>query len=150
MFALLFAFAVQSAFAQTSENKNENKEKQVNVPMVVKENFAKEYPGKKAKWGAEDGGYEAEFKINGTDASAVYTPSGHRKSFEAAIKLTEVPAVALEYVKKNYPTHKITESAKITDDKNTITYEIEVGKDGKSWDVIFDATGKFIKQELGD
>ena len=44
----------------------------------------------------------------------------------------------------------ITEAAKITTDKNEVTYEAEVGKDGKSWDVLFNEKGKFLKQEEGD
>ena len=51
---------------------------------------------------------------------------------------------ALVYIKTNYPKSKITEAAKITDDKNVVTYEAEIGKDGKSYDVLFDASGKTL------
>ena len=98
----------------------------------------------------EDGGYEAEFKIKGSDASVVYDKKGHRKALELAIKTVELPANILEYLKKNYATNKITEAAKITDDKNVVTYEAEIGKDGKSYDVLFDFNGNFIKIVKGD
>jgi hypothetical protein len=140
MMAIVFSV---SLLAQTEE-----KEKKVSVPSVVSSNFAKEFPGKKAKWGMEDGGYEAEFKINGSEASVVYDKTGHRKELELEIKTTELPANALEYVKKNYPAIKISEAAKITDNKNVVTYEAEIKKDGKKNDLIFDASGKFIK--IGD
>ena len=138
------------AFTATLFAQTETKSKKNDVPAVVKEAFAKEFPAKKAKWGAEDGGYEAEFKINGSDASAVYDKKGHRKALEITIKNSELPSNALEYLKKNYPTNKITEVAKITDDKDVVTYEAEIGKDGKSYDVLLDANGKFIKIEEGD
>ena len=141
---LSIVFSV-TLFAQT-----EAKEKKVSVPSAVSESFKKDFPDKKAKWGMEDGGYEAEFKINSNDASAVYDKMGHRKALEIAIKTTELPVDALQYVKKNYPTSKITEVAKITDDKNAITYEAEIGKNGKTYDVLFDASGKFIKIVEGD
>jgi uncharacterized membrane protein YkoI len=141
---MAIAFSV-TLFAQT-----ETKSKKVIVPANVKEVFAKEFSGKKSKWGMEDGDYEAEFKINGSDASAVYDKKGHRKQLEVAIKKTELPSAVLDYLKKNYPTNKITETAKITDDKDVATYEAEIGKDGKSYDVLFDANGKFIKIVEGD
>lgn len=133
------------AFTATLFAQTETKSKKNYVPSVVKEAFAKEFPAKKAKWGKEDDGYEAEFKMNGSDASAVYHKNGHRKAFEIDIKTNELPKVALDYLKKNYPSNKITEAAKTTDNKNTITYEAEIKKKGKSCDLIFDENGKFIK-----
>ena len=83
--------------------------------------------------------------MNGSDASAVYDKNGHRKAFEIDIRLTELPKASLDYLKKNYPSNKITEAAKITDDKNAVTYEAEIKKKGKSYDLLFDGNGKFIK-----
>lgn len=142
--------AIAIAFSVTMVAQSEKKSKKINVPTTVTEIFKKEFPDKKAKWGMEDGDYEAEFKINGADASAVYDKKGHRKALEVGIKTSELPANALEYLKKNYPTNKITEAAKITDDKNVVTYEAEIGKDGKSYDVLLDVNGKFIKIVEGD
>ena len=142
--------AIAIAFSVTMIAQSEKKIKKINLPATVNEMFKKEFPDKKAKWGMEDGDYEAEFKINGSDASAVYNSEGHRKALEIDIKKAELPAAALEYLKKNYPTNKITESAKITDDKNVVTYEAEINKDGKSYDVLLDANGKFIKIVEGD
>lgn len=151
MLAMLIGFFSLAAIAQTKETDKEKNEKKVDVPDGVKSAFKKDYPSiAKASWGFEDGSYEAEFKVSGVDASATYTKAGHRLAYEIAIKVNELPASALEYVHKNYAAYKLTEAAKITDDKNAVTYEAEVGKDGKTWDVIFDANGKFVKQELGD
>ncbi len=130
--------------AQTNKN---DIGKKVQVPDAVKSAFEKEFPGKKASWDAEDGGYEAEFKMNGTDASANYNANGHRTELEIEINTNELPAVAQDYIKKNYAVYKLTEAAKITNDKNVVTFEAEVEKDGKSWDVLFDANGKFIMEK---
>lgn len=142
--------AIAIALSVTMVAQSEKKSKKVNVPATVTEMFKKEFPNKKAKWGMEDGDYEAEFKINGSDASAVYNSEGHRKALEIGIKTAELPASGIEYLKMNYPNNKIRESAKITDDKNVVTYEAEIRKDGKSHDVLFDAQGKFIKIVEGD
>jgi hypothetical protein len=142
--ALSIVFSV-ALFAQT-----ETKEKKVSVPSVVSASFQKEFPNKKAKWGMEGGGYEAEFKLNGIDASAVYDKSGHRKELEIDIKITELPVAVLDYLKKNYPSDKINDAAKILDDKNVLTYEAEIRKNGKNYDVLFDISGKFMKIVKGD
>lgn len=142
--------AIAIALSATMLAQTETKSKKTAIPVNVKEAFSKDFPEKKAKWGKEDDGFEAEFKINGTDASAVYDKTGHRKALEIAIKTSELPANTLEYLKKNYSTNKITEAAKITDDKDVVTYEAEIGKNGKSYDVLFDANGKFIKIVEGD
>jgi hypothetical protein len=141
-FTLVFSMTL---FAQTK-----TKENKISVPSVVSSSFQKEFPNKKANWQIEDGDYEAAFKLNGGDASAVYDKSGHRKELEIGIKLSELPLTVLDYLKKNYPSDKITETAKITDDKNTLTYETEIRKSGKNYDVLFDASGKFIKIADGD
>ena len=127
-------------FAQTGE-----KSKKITIPSAVKEAFGKDYPKSKVKWEMEDGDYEAHLKINGSDASAIYDKKGHRKAVELTIATSELPLEVLEYVKKKYPTNKIVETAKTTDDKNAVTYEAAIGKNGKTFDLIFDANGKFIK-----
>ncbi|WP_333599338.1 PepSY-like domain-containing protein [Flavobacterium sp.] len=142
--------AITIALSAVVTAQTETKSKTSKIPTVVTEAFAQEFPKRKAKWSAEDGGYEAEFKINGTETSAVYDKKGHRKELESAIKTNELPANALAYLKKKYPTGKITEASKITDDKNVITYEAEIKKDGKKFDVLLDSNGKFIKIVDGD
>lgn len=61
-----------TAMAQNTE-KEEKDEKQVDVPVIVKDAFAKDFPAvKNVTWGAEDKDFEAEFKVNGVDWSANY------------------------------------------------------------------------------
>ncbi|SHG17176.1 Putative beta-lactamase-inhibitor-like, PepSY-like [Flavobacterium segetis] len=122
----------------------QNKEKK-EVPTVVNEAFQKEYPNTKVDWNIEKDSFEAEFKMNGKNASADYDKAGHKLAIEIAIKETEMPAKALAYIATTYPNKKIKETAKITDDKNVVTYEAEVKIDGKDMDLIFDVSGKFLK-----
>ncbi|MBK9985150.1 MAG: PepSY-like domain-containing protein [Saprospiraceae bacterium] len=154
IFAVVIGLTSTAAFAQTKEKEDEKSEmksaKQPVVPQVVLQAFAKEYPGTKATWDAEDGGFEAMFTVNGVESSANYSKTGVRESSEVEINVTDLPAAVTSYVKANYAAYKLTEAAKMTDAKNVVTYEAEVKKDGKSMDLIFDSTGKFIKQEKGE
>ena len=152
MFVMLITTFSSALMAQTkATTEKEEKKTSVTVPAAVKDAFAKEFATvTKVKWGIEDGDYEAEFKLNGSDESATYDKTGHRKEVEVDIKISDLPAPALEYVKAHYAAYKLVEAAKITNDKNVITFEAEIGKDGKGWDVLFDSKGKFIKQVEGD
>lgn len=129
------------SFAQSKVKKN--------VPQVVKEAFQKEYPNTKVDWDIEKDGFEAEFKMNGKDASVNYDKLGHKLATEMQIIENEMPSKALSYIVATYPKAKIKETAKITDNKNVVTYEAEVKINGKDTDLIFDASGKFIKMIKG-
>lgn len=133
-------FCVCSANSQNRNNRLPRK-----IPAVVKTAFEREFPNKKASWTNEDTGFEAEFSLNGAEASATYDENGHRKELEVEIKKQELPQAVLNYLKQNYPSKKIDEIAKITNDKNIVIYETEIKIDGKSRDLLFDANGKFVK-----
>lgn len=127
---------VSIALSQAQEKK---------VPNVVLKAFEKEHPKVKANWDIEPNGFEAEFKIDGIAISENYSTDGIKHETEVEIIEKELPANALAYVLKNYPRNKIKEAAKITDAKQTITYEIELKIDTKNRDLLFDAQGNFIK-----
>jgi hypothetical protein len=111
------------------------------VPALVKAAFAKQHPGTSVKWEMENGKYEAGFKDKGTTTSVLYTADGTMTESETDIKIADLPKAVMDYVKAHYK-GKIKEGAKITTAAGVVTYEAEV--DGK--DVIFDSTGKFIKE----
>ena len=111
------------------------------VPAAVKTAFAKQYAVVAVKWEKEGGKYEAEFKQNGNTMSALFEANGTMTESEMDIKVADLPASVLAYVKEHYKGKNIKEGAKITKADGTVNYEAEV--DGK--DVIFDATGKFIE-----
>ncbi len=112
------------------------------VPAAVKSSFEKQYPGIKAKWEKENGKYEANFKQDGNTMSALFESNGTINEREMDIKVNELPATVLAYIKEHYKGKTIKEGARITKADGTINYEAEVA--GK--DVIFDANGKFIRE----
>ena len=134
MMMVLAALITFSACAQ--------KLKEADVPAAVKASFAKQYSGVTAKWEKEDGKYEAGFKKDGNSMSALFEANGTMTESEMDIKVSDLPATVLAYVKEHYKGKTIKEGAKITKADGTVNYEAEV--DGK--DVIFDAAGKFLKE----
>ena len=140
---LLLAVAFGLATVGFSQEKEE-KEKSATPPAAVKAAFEKGFPGAtKPKWEKEDGDYEVGFADKGNKMTAVYDAKGVLKETEVMIKESELPAAAAEYLKLHYKGATIHEAARITKPDGTINYEAEVNKK----DVIFDAKGKFIKEE---
>ena len=134
---MMVVLAVSVAFSACAQKLDASK-----VPAAVKASFAKQYPGVIAKWEKEDGKYEAGFKKDGNSMSALFEANGTMTESEMDIKVTDLPATVLAYVKEHYKGKTIKEGAKITKADGTVNYEAEV--DGK--DVIFDAAGKFLKE----
>ena len=143
---VILPLAVMMTLTLSAQKEHKQHEK-VEVPTVVLESFKKEFSPEKVKWKKEENDFEACFEINDIETSTIYDASGHRKSIEVEIKKKELPVGILEYVKKNYPTEKFKEAEKITDDKNVVTFEVEVKKEKESHDVVFDSKGSFLKYE---
>jgi hypothetical protein len=112
------------------------------VPAVIKESFTKQFPGATAKWEKEDGKYEAAFKQNSNTMSALFEENGMMTESEMEIKVAELPAPASAYIKANYVSATVKGAAKITKANGEVNYEAEL----KGKDVIFDATGNFLKE----
>ena len=133
---MMSALAVAIGFSACAQKIDASK-----VPVAVKSSFEKQFPGAVAKWEKEDGKFEAGFKKDGNTMSALFEANGTMTESEIDIKVADLPATVLAYVKEHYKGKSIKEGAKITKANGTVNYEAEV--DGK--DVIFDANGKFIE-----
>ena len=132
---LLCTGVLQSASAQKLDASK--------IPAPVKETFAKKFPGVTPGWENEKGKYEASFKSNGQSMSALFNANGSMLETEVGMKVSALPTSVTAYVKEHYKGATIREAAKITKADGTINYEAEVNK----MDVIFDADGKFLKEE---
>lgn len=97
---------------------------------------------KVVKWEKEKGDFEAGFKQAGKEMSAVFKADGTQTESEVAIRPTELPAGAMEYLKQHYKGIAIKEASKITKTASgEVNYEAEV----KGKDLLFDNNGKFMK-----
>jgi hypothetical protein len=117
-----------------------------NVPASVRAAFEQNYPtATEIKWDKEAGNYEASFELNKKDNSVLIDVQGNIIETEVEIELSQLPQGILDHVRLHYAGKKIKETAKITDAKGIITYEVEI----KGLDLIFDGNGKFIKEIKG-
>jgi hypothetical protein len=123
---------------------NSQKLKVGSVPAPVKAKLASMYPKAKAvKWEMEEGKYEAEFMHNQVETSVLFHQEGEYDQTEVEIPVSTVPKKILIYASVNMGGKRIKEASKISNAKNVITFEVEIG--GK--DYMFDANGNFLKKE---
>lgn len=115
------------------------------VPAAVKTSLAKQYPGTTAKWGKDDGKYEAGFDHNGHEMSALFEASGTMRESEMEIKVSELPASVMQYITTHHKGATVKEAAKIAKANGEVNCEAEV----KGKDLVFDANGKFLKEVKG-
>ena len=114
---------------------------QKNIPTIVKDSFAKAYPGVQAKWDKEGSKYEASFKKDQSDMSVLYNTKGMAEETEMDMKVEMLPAAVKAALAKDYKNIKIAEAAKITKADGTVMYEAEM----KGKDYLFMPNGKFVK-----
>ena len=112
------------------------------VPAPVKESFAKEFPGATAKWEKEDGKFEAGFNYQNHSMSALFEANGTMTESEMEMKVSELPANVLAYIKANYSGVSVKEAAKITKANGEMIFEAEI----KGKDLLFDMNGNFIEE----
>ena len=130
------AFLTTSAFSQKTSKEN--------VPQAVKDSFKKSFPNaQNVKWEKENHQFEAEFKIDKKEMSALFSADGKLMETEFEISVSSLPVAISNYLAKNLLGKKIKEASKITDSNGKVSYEAEV--DGK--DYLFDEVGNFIKSE---
>lgn len=119
---------------------------QKTVPENVKKEFAKKYPAAQAvKWGSEEANeWEAEFKINGTEMSASFDIKGVWLETESEISAKDLPASVTNTIAKNFAGFK-TGEVSANETPKMKGYEVELTKGETSLEVIFDNSGKVIK-----
>ena len=122
----------------------------IKVPLAVQDAFAKLYPDiSEVKWGKEGANeFEAEFTRDSTRTSVVFNKDGELEETETAIRINDLPSTVAPYVSKNYPGYKISEAAKIVDDKGVVTYEAEISKETTKKDLMFDKDGNHLEKKM--
>lgn len=125
-------------FASCTQKANE-----ADIPKGIIETFNLNFKGSTVEsWDKEkDGGYEAEFDLNGVETSATFSAEGQLIETEQEIEESALPSPVSSYLKINHSGKSIDEVAKITTGEGIVKYEVEIEKT----DLIFDDKGNLSK-----
>jgi hypothetical protein len=126
----------------------QEKSKKIEVPAVVNSAFESKYPkAEKVNWGIEEPGeFEAEFKLNGIESSALFDSKGQFLEYETEIKKSALPQAIKATIAKDFADCKIDEVEKSTDTKGVVMYEMEASRGKEKYEISFDANGTLLNK----
>lgn len=149
IFFFLCSFLLQ---AQAAEN-GKRDEPSLQVTKAFEKDFPKIKPSWRKDYGGEDSDeldFEADFTVNNTNMTAVYSGLGIFRILEIEIKTNDVPAKIRSYMEKNYPKNKIKKAAKVMTNSSKITYEIGIKINDKWVNIVFNNECGYLKMEEKD
>jgi hypothetical protein len=122
------------------------------VPAAVKKalaDYATEAEVKSVEKGDQDGKKVFEFAIekNGRKFELALSPKGKFMGTEEDVELSAMPDAAQNALKAAAAGGKISGGEKAEDAHHKVTYEADVEKDGKKFEIAVDADGKVVSQE---
>jgi hypothetical protein len=122
------------------------------VPAAVKKalgDYATEAEVKSVEKGDQDGKKVFEFSIekNGRKFELALSPKGKFMGTEEDVELSAMPDGAQKALKAAAAGGKISGGEKAEDAHHKVTYEADIEKDGKKFEIAVDADGKVVSQE---
>lgn len=122
--------------------------KKIDIPEAVQKAFKEKFPKvKNVQWEMEgEEEYEAEFKKEDKEVSALFAVDGTWIETETDIKPNEVPQVILDAIAEEYDDFTILEAEKI-ERADGMFYELEINSDGRDWEMEVSPEGEIIEIE---
>jgi hypothetical protein len=128
------------------ENKEEKGGKEIVIPTVVNDAFAKQFTkGTDVEWSLEKADvYEAEFTLDKVEMSALFDVKGTLLETETPVTENDLPKTVKDSLAKGFAGYTLKEIEKV-DAKGVVSYEMEVKKASI---LSFDIKGKLVKNEV--
>lgn len=121
---------------------NAQKINESEVPVIIKDAFAKMYPGiKEASWNRVDTLYIASFSDGNYKGSVSFANDGKWAERETVIPVLSIPVNIKHYLEANHKNEKITGAVKVTKASGEMRFRVAVGNK----QVLFTKEGDFIK-----
>jgi len=137
LLAVALMFTAVIGYGETVQKKD--------VPDAVVQHFAKQFPKvENVQWSKEHGEFEANFEQDDQEMSATYDAQGNHIETETEMATDQLPQTVKSTIAKQFSGYDLREAAKIVKNEGT-TYEAELHKGEKSFDVIFNADGTVVK-----
>jgi len=115
------------------------------VPAAVRNSLDMNMHVKEAQWEMEGTNYEANFKKSGKEMSVIFDDKGVMLETEIEINRSDLPDMAKNILKTEDASYKVEEIEKVMT-KGITTYEVEVEKMEKTFELSFDVQGRLLHQ----
>lgn len=133
---------------QVREQDADDRVAAADVPAAVAEALRRTHASATdVRWNLEDGGFEASFTEDMTAVSVVLSADGAVRETETELHVDAVPVAVQNALARGYAGFPIGEFSRVVTAGGRTTYEIEVRRDGRTTDVVFDASGAVVSAE---
>ena len=118
------------------------------VPVKVKQAFAKQYPAAKAvKYGLDNTTYKISFLEQGKECIVTYDNAGKLVETEIEISSDKLPGKVVSSASKNFPGYSIITAVRREAIDKGICFEMDLKKDNEGYSVRFSETGEILQKE---
>jgi len=119
------------------------------VPANVQTAFSQKFPdATKVKWEKEnDNEWEAEFKMNGSKASATFDNEGNWLETEKEIQKDKLPEAVISTLNNEFMEYSI-EDVEYIENPEYKGYEINIEEDEADIELVIDGKGTILKKEV--
>lgn len=143
----LFGFAVKAQDPGHMESQDISKNE---VPGQVMETFNEQFASAKGvDWEKKGDMYSADFEENKKDKEVYFDNSGKISKIKTEIDEAQLPSGVRNALSGQYSGYKADDFAKVEKEGETM-YKVEAKKDGQESHLIFDESGKLIKEKKKD
>lgn len=125
------------------------KSEQVSAPDVVQSALTAKFPAARAvDWSMEaDGQYEAEFKVEGQQLSAVFDAAGNWLETETKMTAEGLPEAVRQAIAAQFPDYKLEEIESVETPEGQ-RFEVSLEKGEEELEVVFAPDGTILKQDM--
>ena len=130
----------------------ESKVREKDVPQAVIAAFKSGYPNASVRGYAKEKEqgklfYEIESKDGATMRDILFNPDGTVAEVEETLDPTDLPAEAQQLIQSKYPKAVVSKPEKVTQG-DKIEYEVSARRGKQRISLVFDATGKLLKNTV--
>lgn len=119
------------------------------VPRNVQIKFLELEPSAhRINWTIDDGIYQVDCLIKSKKTTSYFDKNGNWLETESEIDSEELPEAILKTLKTKMGEYSIIDIELVKTKENQVLYEVDLKKENKIYDILFDETGKILRKKI--
>ncbi len=119
------------------------------VPRYVQTKFLEMEPSAhKISWTIDNDIYQVDYLINSKQTTSYFDTDGNWLETESEIDPKELPEAILNTLEKKLSEFSIVDIELVKTTENQVLYEVDLKGNSKSYEILFDETGKILRKKI--
>ena len=119
------------------------------VPRDVQIKFLELEPSAhKIEWTIDNEIYQVDYLVKSKKTTSYFDKNGNWLETESEIEAEELPEAILKTLKTKLSEYSIIDIELVKTKENQVLYEVDLKKDNKLYDILFDETGKILRKKI--